>query len=263
MMLNSEEYRKKVLKTMIDALQPRPDILAVWEGGSAATGTKDQYSDIDLCVLANSAQRPILDHIQKSLEVLNIEHTWQTQKSFFGEGLMQRVIILKDSPKFFLIDVGVFDQNHPQLLKEFLEVERHGEQIIYFDKIGVIKQGHTDAAEVFKKHKLRVDELNDGFVVYKSLVLKEIARGKAIDAIAFYQSGLVRPLVEIMGMIYRPFKSDFGLRYLHKDFPEESQDLIKQLMYVSSVEDLSSKIPRLEKAFHTAIQQFRSKTTLV
>lgn len=193
---------------------------------------------------------------------MKVSHTWQPNKSFWGEGMLQRVVVLKDSPKYFSVDIAVFDHAHTQLLQDFLEVERHGQPVIFFDKLNLIKTGHTDAAELFKRQQLRVSELSDGFPIFKSLALKEIERGHSIDAISFYQTGLVKPFVEVLGMIHRPFKFDFGMRYIHKSFSKEDQALIEDLSYVSSFKDLPDKILKVEMAFEAAINQVRNRRGL-
>lgn len=260
--IDTENYRKKVLKVILDEVQPASDILAAWEGGSSATGTKDQFSDIDLCLLTDASQKSVLDRVEKSLQLLQISHTWQPAKSFWGEGLMQRVVVLKDSPKYFSVDIGVFSVAHPQLLKDFLEIERHGHPIVYFDKVGAIVPTHTDTNELFRRQQARAEELNQGFPIFKSLVLKEIERGKAIDAISFYQNGLVRPLVEVLGMIYRPYKFDFGMRYIHSSFPDEDRQLIEKLCYVASLAELSDNVVKVEQAFDRALQLVRERKSI-
>lgn len=260
--MKTTQYRKQVLKLILDEVQNSPDILAAWEGGSSATGNLDEFSDIDLCLVASAPLNEVLDRVQKSLEPLQITHTWQPMKSSWGEGLMQRVIMLKDSPKYFMVDVGVFDLAQSQLLKSFLEVERHGNPVIYFDKSNSIQLGHTNAAELFRRQQLRAEELRQGFAVFKTLVLKEIDRGHAIDAIGFYQNGLVRPLIEVMGMLYRPYKFDFGMRYIHKSFPADAQKLIEELNYVAQFSELPMKLAKVEKAFHEAVAQVKLRKSL-
>ncbi|WP_017316523.1 nucleotidyltransferase domain-containing protein [Mastigocladopsis repens] len=43
--------REKVLQTIITALQPQDFVLAFWQGGSAAHGYTDEWSDIDIEVI--------------------------------------------------------------------------------------------------------------------------------------------------------------------------------------------------------------------
>lgn len=87
------------------------------------------------------------------------------------------------------------------------------------------------------------------------LVLKEIARGNALDALAFYRNGLDRPLIEILGMVHRPYKYDFGMRYLHKYFSKEPLDMIEELLYVADSRDVLQKLAKIEEALKKAVQQ--------
>ena len=258
-----EAYRAGVLKAILDHLEPFEDVLAAWEGGSIATNTKDQFSDIDLCFLANNKNlNEVLNRVEQSLVKLHIEHKWQAQKSVWGEGMMQRVFILKDSPKYFLVDVAIFDIEHAQLLKDFLEFERHGQPVIHFDKSAYIQVGHTDAMALFKKQQLRLNEIEKAFPVYKLLVLKEHERKNKLDSLAFYQNGILRPLIEILGMLYRPYKYDFGMRYIHKNFPQEIQNLLVDLSYVESLSEIPDKLAQAEKILAESIVKFRNKTQL-
>lgn len=63
-------------------------------------------------------------------------------------------------------------------------------------------------------------------------------------------------------MTYRPYRFDFGMRYLHRDFPEHARNLIQELSYVSDVSQLADKIARAETAFEKAVSTFRDKKTL-
>jgi hypothetical protein len=257
-----EKYRKNISCIIQDRIEPIPEVIAAWEGGSAANGTLDQYSDIDLCVLAKTPLQSIMNEVETALESIGIDYGWQAKKSFFGDGMIQKVIVLKGSPKFFSVDVTIFDLADTDLLKEFLEIERHGEPRILFDKKNIIKIGHTDPVILFRQHQERVEQIAQAFPIFKTLALKAIERGHEVDALGFYQNALVRPLIEVLGMIYRPFKSDFGMRYVHSSFPPEFQKLIKNLNYVSCFEDLPSKILEAEDAFHRAVKLVKEKTEL-
>lgn len=246
------DYKQDVLKTVLNTLEPMPDILAAWEGGSAATKTKDQYSDIDLCLLASAPLQDVLDRVEKSLEKFEVTRAWKQSKSGWGEGMLQRFLMLKDAPKHFFVDVAVFDLSASKLMNDFLEVERHGEVILHFDKNNLIRPGHTDLEALKARQKERLGELSQSFPFFKTLVLKEIDRGQAIDAMSFYQNGMLRPLVEVLGIVHRPYKFDFALRYVHKHFPADVQKMVQDLTYVSDLADLSKKVIKLEGAFAEA-----------
>ena len=255
-------YKKEVLDTILIAIKDRPEVLAAWVGGSAATGMEDQFSDIDLCVVARPVIQNVMDLIHESLQKYGVTHFWQPTKSVWGEGMVQRVIYLKDSPKYFCVDVGIISSDSANLIKDFLEVERHGHAVICFDKNSYLKIGHTDADVLFRKQQQRVNEIESAFPVFKSLVLKELERGKSIDALGFYQNGVVRPLIEVMGMLYRPYKYDFGMRYIHKTFPQDVQKLIEDLNYVANSNELAQKILIADKTFHEVVDQVKRRTHL-
>ena len=259
----SDKYKQDVLKTILSELEPMPDMLAAWEGGSAATKTKDQYSDIDLCLLSTAPLQDVLDRVEKSLTPFHVTDVWKQTKSGWGEGLLQRFLMLKDAPKHFFVDVAVFEMSASKLMNDFLEVERHGDVIVHFDKNNLIKTGHTDAEALFKRQQLRLLEITQAFPFYKTLVLKEIDRGQAIDAMSFYQTGMLRPLVEVLGMLHRPYKFDFGLRYVHKHFPADVQKMVQDLTYVSDLADLSKKVIKLEEAFTEALKKAQVKKSLL
>ena len=259
----SEQYKQDVLKTILSNLEPMADVLAAWEGGSAATKTKDQYSDIDLCLLSTAPLQDVLDRVEKSLSPFHVTDVWKQTKSGWGEGMLQRFLKLKDAPKHFFVDVAVFDLSATKLMNDFLEVERHGDVIVHFDKNHLIKPGHADADALFKRQQARLSDISQSFPFFKTLVLKEIDRGQAIDAMSFYQNGMLRPLVEVLGMIYRPYKFDFGLRYLHKHFPADVQKTVQDLTYVSDLADLLKKVIKLEEFFTEALKKAQAKKSLL
>lgn len=256
-------YKQAVLDTVLKDLSVDPNVLACWEGGSAATGFVDQYSDIDLCFVAHNPIQETILNVQKSLSAFQVIHTWQMSKSSWGEGIAQRVFVLKDSPKYFFADVGVFDVAYKGLIDSFLEIERHGNAKILFDKLGLLNPKNTDPVRLFEKQKIRAQELTDGFVIFKTLVEKELSRANFIDAMNFYQTGVLRPLIELMGMIYRPFQYDFGMRYVHRTFPIEKQKLIQDLFYVKDSEDLSAKLMMANSEFAEFSKNVLSRTSLM
>jgi hypothetical protein len=57
----------------------------------------------------------------------------------------------------------------------------------------------------------RFAQIRASWPIYRLTVGKEIARGHALDAFGLYGNGLVRPLIELAGMRYRPERFDYGL----------------------------------------------------
>ena len=72
------------------------------------------------------------------------------------------------------------------------------------------------------------------------LVQKELARGHPLEAFGFHQV-LLRALIELLGMQYRPDRFDYGWRYVETELPEDARQLIKRYAFVGDADAL----PRL------------------
>ena len=96
---------------------------------------------------------------------------------------------------------------------QFLERERHGEPQIQFDRSGRIAALPVDREALNARRALRRGQLRGAVPVYRMLVEKELARGHPLEALGFYQA-LLRALIELLGMRYRPERFDYGWRYV-------------------------------------------------
>ncbi len=66
-------------------------------------------------------------------------------------------------------------------------------------------------------------------------------RQQILEAIANYHSRTLSLLIELLGMVYRPDRYDFGVKYFSRDFPAEIVDRIKPLYCISNWNDLAEK----------------------
>jgi len=214
--------RDELVAALVDDLGPSGLVDAIWEGGSKATGRLDAYSDVDLMMLARGAGTDaVFERVEAVLDArVRRRGTWTVGTPAF-EGLAQRFYRFDGAPEFFFLDIGVFRAGTRDLL---LEVERHGTPAVYFDPGGCLRPRHVERAAHRAAMRRRLDELQASLPVRRMLVEKEVRRAHPIDALAFYQA-LVRMLVEILGMQYRPFRYDFGARYLHDDLRPEAQQV--------------------------------------
>lgn len=96
--------------------------------------------------------------------------------------------------------------------------------------------------------------------VLSNSVKKEINRGRLVSAISNYHNYTLQPLVELLGMVYRPEQYDFRTKYFYRDFPTEIITHVELLYCVMNLSDLASKqqqaevlfsetLPRVEKTF--------------
>ena len=143
------------------------------------------------------------------------EPTWHGHSQCFYQ-------LAKASP-FLAIDFVVMKLSNPI---RFLEVERHGKGIIGFDKDNFLLPQPLNRNEHFSKMQERFEHLKNTFCFMQIFVKKEIYRRHFVEAVAGYHNYTLNPLVELLGMAYRPYKYDYKSRYISRDFP---RDVVTQL----------------------------------
>jgi hypothetical protein len=234
-------YRQRVAALLVDAVR-EAGALACWEGGSAATGRLDGFSDIDLCVVAPLTQADAMfAAVEGALRSITaIEHTWVLDPAPCA-ATAQRFYLLRDAPPFFAIDCAVLSLEG---IGQFLERERHGEPLVYFDTTGQVHATALDKEAHARRIARRREQIAQLTPVYALLVRKDLARGRPLEAFGFYQA-LVRALAELLGMRYRPERFDFGLRYVTTDFPTDAQALLANAMFVPDGDALPVRLDAL------------------
>ncbi|MCU0544779.1 MAG: nucleotidyltransferase domain-containing protein [Oscillatoriaceae cyanobacterium Prado104] len=239
--------RETIIQKIISTLQPLDFVLALWQGGSAAHGYTDEWSDIDIAVVVeDDCVQKTFDIVEKTLAEIDeielkyrvLEPAWHGQSQCFWK--------LKETPPFLLIDFAVFRRSSKN---EFLEIERHGNVPIAFDKANLIVPPPLDKNQHFSQMLARFHELKIRFDLLQPLVKKEIYRGHLAEAIGNYHAWTLLPLVEVLGMIYRPYRYDFKLKYFSRDFPAEIVDRVTPLFCIANLEDLTEKQQLAESYF--------------
>ncbi|MBD2089690.1 hypothetical protein H6F67_07465 [Microcoleus sp. FACHB-1515] len=79
------------------------------------------------------------------------------------------------------------------------------------------------------------------FSLGQLFVQKELHRGHLAEAIANYHKLTIKPLVELLGMLHRPDRYDYGFKYFDRDFPSEVNSKITEMMCIRDLEDLQAK----------------------
>ena len=238
-------YRECIFAAVLPALLGDATVRACWEGGSIAFGRADEFSDIDLYIVADAAHhQPILDMFEHALAAgAPIAHVWAVDPSAFA-GVSQRIYLLEGAPRFFAVDCAVVTVAGAA---QFLERERHGEARVLFDRDGTACASSLDQAPHDARLRQRLAQIRGSWPVYRTLVEKELARGRSLDAIGFYFGGLLRPLVELLGMRYRPERFDYGWRYLHQDLPVELQQRLEGFAYLDAPARISANLAAMDR----------------
>ncbi|MBY0472195.1 nucleotidyltransferase domain-containing protein [bacterium] len=176
------DFKEHVRAKLVSNLEVSNQTLAAWEGGSAANGTSDAYSDIDLVVVGKNSVEAIFEVIEVALgHVSPISHKYEEPKCFWP-GCYQRVYFLEGAPKHFFVDIAVFLETSTQVLSEFMQPERHGNPVVHFDKVGLVKPRSSDPVALKSQHFKRIEEIEAAYPIFKLEVLKALDREHSIDA---------------------------------------------------------------------------------
>ncbi|MGL5059860.1 MAG: nucleotidyltransferase domain-containing protein [Microcoleus sp.] len=239
--------RQILLEKIVATLEPLDFVLALWQGGSQAHGYTDEWSDIDVAVIvADNCVEKTFDIVETALtEIAEIELKYRVPEPTW-HGHSQCFWRLKEITPFLLIDFAVMKRSSKN---DFLEIERHGNAPIAFDKANLIVPTHVDENQQLSQMRLRFNDIKIRFDLLQPLVKKEIYRGHLAEAIANYHNWTLLPLIEVLGMLYRPHRFDFKLKYFNRDFPPEIVDRVTPLFCIANLEDLAAKQQIAESYF--------------
>ncbi len=258
---NPQVGRKEILKAIMDAFLPIPYVHSLWEGGSAAFGRVDEYSDIDLHAIVDDEQVGELFMVtEETLTAISPiiikyqvpEPTWH--------GHSQTFYRLRDTSKFLIIDLAVMKRSNSN---RFLEREMHGQARVLFDKSGLVSAPVFDWEGLEVTLRARLARLRVLFDLFEPLAEKEILRGNPLDAQAFYQRFTIQPLVEVLRMKYDPPRYQFSMRYLYFDLPEPVSRQLEELVFPANLPDMAAKRQRALAWFEQVWAELNERTTIL
>lgn len=243
--------RQSILSSSVEKLRSLDSVLALWQGGSAANSRSDERSDLDLvAIVRDDSVSEVYSAFEKHLSFeFGIDLVWRVPEPTW-HGHSQRFYRLTDCDPLHLVD---FVLQKETVGNRFLEVERHGQPIVYFDRKNLVAPQPLPVAAHAKKLRSRLSELKVTFPMFQPFVGKEIARNRPVDAFSFYFAFTIRPLVELLRIKHCPERFDFGLRYVQHDLPTELARELEALLFVSSTETLLSRQQRAIEMFTSTI----------
>lgn len=247
--------RNTIIADIVSHLEPVTSILALYQCGAAAFGRVDEWSDIDFIVLVeDGAIEPTFRLVDTYLESrfslraslgelkTSLSGVWEKTYSFEGE-----------SP-YHIIEVAIIEKAAGV---RFVEREIHGDIIIHFDKVGFTAPVPIDTAEFSDHLAQRLDQIEARLDIYHILPKKELHRGNAIEAFAFYYTYTLQPYLELLRIAHDPFRHSFGARYVYYDLPEGMARSLEPYFLVPDIETLSRNVAEIQNASKRLITELR------
>lgn len=250
---DKESIRSKIVDTLVDFLRPLDFVHAFWEGGAAAFGRVDEWSDIDLYVVVDDDKVDqtfiVVEEALKSVSPIDkkypvLQNPWP--------GVFQAFYRLRDTSKYVLIDLAILQFSGGE---KFLEPEIHGNNVFYFSNPPEIKPALIDADRFNAKMQERLKRLQARFEMFNIFVQKEINRANSLEAIGLYHNITLASLVEALRAKYNPFHFDFRMRYVHYELPEATVNKLQDLYFVRNMDDLQEKYRKASQWFLETMPQ--------
>ncbi|MCU0612213.1 MAG: nucleotidyltransferase domain-containing protein [Candidatus Eisenbacteria bacterium] len=224
--------RETIIETLRKELEPLAYVRAAWLGGSDATGRTDQWSDVDLMLVVED------DAVDQTAEAM------ATALSGLSH-IAHRYRRPEPTPH------GHFQEF---MTGWFLEPERHGLQLILFDKDGLVKPTPLDRKAHEERLAKGLASLRTVFPLFQNFVKKAVYRGDLADAWGTYRSCTIRPLVELARIRYCPDRFDYGFRYFDRDLPDTIRRDIEALLLPRSVDEIGAFRDLAEEMFNRLLE---------
>jgi hypothetical protein len=245
--------RQQIIQHIRPILERVEFIRAVWLGGSDATDRTDQWSDIDLYLVADDARvEETFIELHTTLESLSPIETSYRLPSPTWHGHEQEFLSLLNADPFAQLDIVVMAKSKPD---RFLERERHGTALILFDKDGLAVPPPLDLQLHWSKLRKRLVTLRAQFEFGQSAVRRAILRGFGAEAMSCYQNLSLRPVVELLRMRYCPERFDYGIRYIDRDLPPELRKKIEQLAFPPTCQAIERYRVEAEALYRVNIEE--------
>lgn len=228
--------RPTILHALRATLEPRRDVLAMWEGGAAAFDRVDEWSDIDLQIVCEDDRvEETFDAVESTLtDLAPIEKRFRLPEPTW-HGHAQAFYRLEGTSPFLMIDLLIMKRSAGGRLRE---QETHGTSVIRFDKEGLLGEEHIDRAAMRAQIGKRLAQMEATFELFQPLVLKELNRGNDIEAVQYYHGMTLRPLLELLRINHAPARYTFHTRYVYYDLPADVVARLAPLFFPVDGDDL-------------------------
>ncbi|MBN1967813.1 MAG: nucleotidyltransferase domain-containing protein [Candidatus Delongbacteria bacterium] len=242
---------REVSEILKSFLYGRDDVIAAWEGGSAATGYYDEFSDLDLAIVSEDDK---VEEIFTAFEDLISEKFGIIRKYRIPEpawhGFSQCFYQIDNVPKLYYLDIAVIKKS---IKDKFTESDRHGDAVVWFEKEKMIDSTPFSEESKLELCKKMYKAATSADFLILIEVKKNLGRDRFSEAFPPFYQFLNRFLAPLLNILHRPEKADFGLRYAYRDYPQADFQLIEKSFAVSNCEELKTVLAIVEERYEELV----------
>jgi hypothetical protein len=248
-----DKLRKEIIDAIVKTIEPLDFVHALWQGGAAAFGRVDQWSDIDFMTIADREFIPkVFQAAEGTLnEMTGIEKIFEVPQPT-SHGFYQKFYRLKGADPFLMIDFAVGDLEKQD---KFLEPEIHGKPIVHIDRKGIISSQPLDKEKFFRNMTLTLERTKAKMDTFQLFFDKEYNRGNYMDAFDFYYNFAIGSLLMVLRMKYSPYHYHFKSKYINYELPKDVIKQLEELYFVRDPEDLKRKYQQIKDWFSSASKE--------
>jgi hypothetical protein len=158
------------------------------------------------------------------------------------------------SSAYLLLDVCVQSHSRGSEGATFTEGDVAELPLILFDKAGVIRIVPPVPTVVAKEAEETALQFGE-----RARVIKYIRRAHYLEAHAYYEKYVCRPLVRLLRLVYTPRHSDYGLVHISSHLPHVVTAQLEILYQVSSISDIEDRLPLADELFIQAMNALQKK----
>ncbi|MCM0622830.1 hypothetical protein [Nocardioides bruguierae] len=219
------------LAWLTDRLSGDADVRCAWVGGSAVTGGWDDFSDLDVEVLARPGRAAAVhdDLVAAAEREMSLDHVWRLPEATYPDG---RQSFWHPQPHagalgepVVLLDVHVSDLSDEHRV---VDPRRHGRPRVLHDPDGLIEVRELPVPPDAVDEAL--DQLAQRRGTAEWLVNRAIVREEWAEAVELHLRFGLHPLVRLLRLEHCPERHDYGLRYLRRDLPPAVADTVEGML---------------------------------
>jgi predicted nucleotidyltransferase len=246
--------REVLIEEIVSGLGNEDYILAIWLEGSDGTKSLDEYSDIDLVIYTKDGY--IDDAFARLDDCLSQLGQLDIAFEQLGRPLNNRykVYRLQEASENLLVDITIQSESFPV---SFLAEDTTVVPVILVDKAGIVKYQNIDYESCRSQLQAQLVHAQ-GMYSQRSRAVKYTKRGLFLESLIYYQKYVLKPLVDVLRIIYTPIQADCFLVHASRDFPTEVVLTLENLYGVKTVQDIADRIHLADALFRNAEAQAES-----
>lgn len=245
--------REQLIGLVKAVLEPKDYALAMWEGGAAGFDRVDEWSDADVQVIVRDGTvEQAFEDLEAALtELSEIDYRYRLPEPTW-HGHSQSFYRFKEASPFLMLDLVLMQESSEA--DRFMQFRTHGKPRVWFDKEGLVVEEPLDEESMIEKMKMVVKGGRMRFDLFWVLTEKEINRGNKIEAFNFYFGMVVKPLHDLLRILYSPARYFYG-RYPQYDLPPEITKRLTSFYYLKDLDALAEKFAEAQAWFAELVDE--------